>query len=179
MRFRDRAGFTLIELMIVVVILGVLAAVGLPALAQYIKPARAAEAYENIKQIFNQAATYYIRERASSEISGGVLVHCTVGSADNHVTPNATKQEGHYGDEPFRQIGFVAGHSYYRYEIQTESAAGPRCGVEPNTAPIYRIRGVGDMDGDGERSLFELATGSNGDNEMYHARGFFVDRETE
>ena len=180
MRIRNRSGFTLIELMLVVAILGVLAALAVPSLVHYIRRSRAAEAYENIKQIFNQASTYYTRERATSGLSGTLMVHCTVGSADNGVTPNADKQSGVYTDESFRTLGFAANYSYYRYELgNVDSGASGRCLIPESTGPIYVIRALGDLDSDGTTSLFELITGSNADNELYHTHSFHVENETE
>ena len=179
MRHRGRAGFTLIELMMVVAILGILAAIGIPSLAQYIRRAKAAEAYEDLKQIFVQVATYYGKQRAAPGLDGLELVACTVPSASNQVTPDADKHPGDYSEPGFRALGFSTVLSYYRYELENQDAATGRCGVLPNTTSIYVIRGRGNLDADNVSSLFELATGSNADNELVHARSFYVENETE
>ena len=175
----ERAGFTLIELMIVVAILGVLAAIGIPSLVQYVRRAKAAEAYEDIKQIFVQTATYYARPRSESGLAGGELTACTVPSASNEVTPSADKQPGDYSAPGFRALGFSTVLSYYRYELDNQADPVGRCGLMPDTNPIYVIRGRGNLDADDVSSLFEMATGSNADNELIHARSFFVENETE
>ena len=41
------------------------------------------------------------------------------------------------------------------------------------------MRAVGDLDNDGVQSQFDLYVGSNGENELYHARGFNITNETE
>ena len=66
-RSRKRHGFTLIEIIIVVVILGILAAIALPKLTQNIGKATAAEAF-NIGSAWAKAV-----DRCLAERTGGVL----------------------------------------------------------------------------------------------------------
>ena len=54
-----RTGFTLIELMIVVAIIGVLAAVAIPAFTKYIAKAKTSEAKTFVKKIYDGARAYY------------------------------------------------------------------------------------------------------------------------
>jgi type IV pilus assembly protein PilA len=68
-RLRDSKGFTLIELMIVVAIIGILAAVAVPAFLRYMRQARTSEAPPNIKKIFDGAKTYY---ESGSKVERGV-----------------------------------------------------------------------------------------------------------
>ncbi len=176
-----RKGFTLIELMIVVAILGVLAAIALPTMNVFVRRSKSAEAYEQVRSIFNQAATYYARERSDSGVAASHLVHCSVGSADNGVSPGAGKRAGSFAAAPFQALGMgnTVTQVYYRYELDNQDSASGRCSTPSSTNPIYFIRARGDLDGDGVSSLFELATGSTSDNELFHARAFYVDNETE
>ncbi len=57
---RNRKGFTLIEILIVVVIIAILAAISVPIYLDYIKGARAADAQSQIGAIYNSAKMYYM-----------------------------------------------------------------------------------------------------------------------
>ena len=65
-------GFTLIELMIVVAIIGILAAVAIPAFMKYIRRAKTSEATMNIRKLFDSSVSYYNEEHASRQ--GGQIL---------------------------------------------------------------------------------------------------------
>ncbi len=56
---KQNAGFTLVELMIVVAIIGILAAVAIPAFSKYIKKSRTTEAVGTLNKIWQGAVAYY------------------------------------------------------------------------------------------------------------------------
>lgn len=60
---RQQAGFTLIELMIVVAIIGILAAVAIPQFMRYLDKARSGEFAVNLKSMSDLAIAYYNTER--------------------------------------------------------------------------------------------------------------------
>jgi type IV pilus assembly protein PilA len=64
-------GFTLIELMIVVAIIGILAAVAIPAFMKYIRRSKTVEATMNVRKLFDSSVSYYEGEHA--DIGGNIL----------------------------------------------------------------------------------------------------------
>ena len=73
------SGFTLVELMIVVAIIGILAAVAIPAFSKYIKKSRTAEASQTLNKIWQGAVVYYEADHLST--AGDALATQFPGSA--------------------------------------------------------------------------------------------------
>ncbi|KGY08290.1 type IV pilin protein [Vibrio sinaloensis] len=63
---RKAKGFTLIELMIVVAIIGVLSAIAIPAYQDYVKRSEAASALATVKALITPAELYYQKNGTAS-----------------------------------------------------------------------------------------------------------------
>ncbi|MBU0551801.1 pilin [Myxococcota bacterium] len=64
---KQRSGFTLIELMIVVAIIGLLAAIAVPAFTKYIRRAKTTEATMNLRKMFDSSVAYYETDHSTRQ----------------------------------------------------------------------------------------------------------------
>lgn len=97
MKFKNTAGFTLIELMIVVVIVGILAAIAFPSYKQFILRGNRASAQSQMMDIANREQQYILANRVYTETGsdlGGYTLPSDVSArygnvitVDNAATP--------------------------------------------------------------------------------------------
>ena len=178
-RKRSLAGFTLIELMIVVSILGVLSALAIPSFAMMVARSKTAEVGGNLSSMYKHAASYYASERSNQGNVASVAGHCTVDDAlPSPVLPRKSKQPFN-ADQSFRDLGFtLADMVYFQYGLASANGTSS-CDHQANNAALYTFYAHGDLDSDGTFSTFELAAGTDAYNLLFHARGLYVDRDTE
>jgi len=69
-------GFSLIELMVVVAIIGIIAAIALPGYADYVRRGKAAEATSTLADLKNRMEQYYQDNRTYLDV-GGLTAPCT------------------------------------------------------------------------------------------------------
>lgn len=148
MRIRPQAAFTLIEVMIVVIIVGILAAIAIPTFSRFILRARTSEATSFLQEIRAREETYRADngQYAATPANPSSVPRGSIGTFD--ATSGA-----------WVQLGARPGTQGTRFQYQV-TAGGPGSGVGdiPNFAQNdfwYMGRAVGDLDGDGNQVTFE------------------------
>jgi prepilin-type N-terminal cleavage/methylation domain-containing protein len=172
-------GFTLIELMITIAILGILAALAIPAFSAYVARSKTSEASGNINVMFKSAATYYTRDLAGESMTATVTGHCVVGHAAAEPSTPSKDKKLFTADSNLRALSFhIADYVYFSYGL-TSTGANSSCGHDANTQNLYTFWARGNLDNDLVLSTFELAAGTDAENTLYHARGLYIANETE
>jgi len=141
---KNQKGFTLIELMIVVAIIGILAAIAIPNFRNYQMKAKTAEAKTNIGAIRTSQETY----KAENDL----FLACAVNGNAAGTTPAKVAWADNAGGT-YTTIGYApAGDIYYAYAVAVGAdAAG-------NAAQEMAIDAMGDLDGDGVSAFFTMSS---------------------
>jgi type IV pilus assembly protein PilA len=170
MQYRRRNGFTLIELMIVVAIVGILAVLAIFGVRQHLAASKGAEAKNALGAINRAAVAAYERETAPSEIttggsSGSALQQlCKTSTAVPTTTPSSTKYTatgtdyhvpGEAADTGWTCLGFeMTGPQYYQYQYERGSKSSIATIATPPAGASWLAVAVGDLDGNGVKSNF-------------------------
>jgi type IV pilus assembly protein PilA len=180
-----KEGFTLIELMIVVAIIGILAAVAIPAYLNFTKQAKVSEAHENLGAIYRGVRTYYeggFQTDMALLMPGDTAMasnNCTLmdASTDNVPGPNPividwTTVNAAHGNVWAAAMFQVQDPVYFRYNLM--NLPGPGCNNLPvptgmNAVEVYNIDAHGDLDGDGTWSTLTVRVGLNSDGVLYRS----------
>ena len=167
-QLRKNRGFTLVELMIVVAIVGILAALAIYGVRKYMANAKTAEARNGIGQMGKDAITAYFKEGMEATVIAltkstsvvnqlcdgtGVLAVPGGGNITQGTMPAEIKAKK-YQSEPTEWKSWGCLHfsmndpQYYQYDYV--SAGGP---AKDTT---FQCQAAGDLDGDGKGSLFTM-----------------------
>jgi type II secretory pathway pseudopilin PulG len=160
--------------MVVVGIIGTLASIAIPSFVSYVRRSKTAEASQNLGSMFKYAASYMAQEQAERSVFATTGTYCSVGSDPIAPDPKSTKQHYVSGINA-TALGFsIADEVYFGYGL----TGSQRCGWDV-TSDVYTFSAQGDLDGDGTRSTFELAAGTDDSRTLRHARGIYIVNETE
>jgi type IV pilus assembly protein PilA len=164
-KLRNQKGFTLVELMIVVAIIGILAAVAIPAFMRYMNKARSTEAEQFVKKIYDGARAYYHNPSQTglapvakqfpntsqaftpAAVNGGL--DCCAGGLDK-CDPTAYGI-AEWNTPTWQALNFSIDDPHYYVYAYTLGGGGP-------TAGPFSAQAQGDLDCDGTvRGAFAMA----------------------
>lgn len=150
----NRRAFTLVELMIVVAIIGVLAALALYGVSRYLKHSKTAEAVANLGSIETGSRQQYQRETPfGGDDNKFVHTFCPSTTLTPATVPLASKIKtvpADWGSLGWTCLKFnVDSPQFYAYKYESNSSTG--------TDAMYTATANGDLDGNGVKSTFELS----------------------
>jgi type IV pilus assembly protein PilA len=149
-------GFTLVELMIVVAIIGVLAALAIYGVSRYLKHSKTAEATRNLGSIETGSKNAFQSETDLSAPAGiGPFVHtfCVSTKITPSAVPQAAKTKAPSTDwdqDGWKCLKFSINEpQFYAYTYTGDTS-------KTGTQAEYTATANGDLDGNGAQSTFEL-----------------------
>jgi type IV pilus assembly protein PilA len=190
-RLKDR-GFTLIELMIVVAIVGILAVLAIYGVRKYIANSKTAEARNSLGQIGKDSQTAFERESMAAAVlaAGGVTavsralcgpasasVPATIASvtAQKYQSNQAAGQD--WSKDQATPAGFAClkfsmqAPQYYMYNYISDGSQG----ATPTVGTNFTATANGDLDGNGTQSTFQLYGSVNStDKNLYVSPNLFT-----
>jgi prepilin-type N-terminal cleavage/methylation domain-containing protein len=119
----NRKGFTLVEVLIVVIIIGILAAIGIPQFAASIEKAKGGEARAGLGHIQTGEKVYYAENEAYTTLPSELDITLsqkywtfTITATSTMYTATATRSGGTHGTQTLSmdETGFISGNWTYK-----------------------------------------------------------------
>lgn len=124
-----QSGFTLIELMIVVAIIGLIAAIGYPSYQRHMQDARRSEAHVALLRMADLQERFYLQNNTYADAGAEASVGGTSSEAHQDYDANGTP-------DPLYDLEIVSGDANTYELLATPTAIGP----QTNDADCQEIR---------------------------------------
>ncbi len=157
---KNESGFSLVELMIVVAIIAILAAIAIPAFMQFAIKAKTSEATGNLNAIRTCEEAY----RAENDVYIIAIV-ATPSNGGTDATPDSWTGGTADSIADFTQMGFAPdGDVRYQYEVQigTTTLTQPLTLATNECIGAFEVTATGDIDEDTTAGTFVVDNGAAG-----------------
>jgi type IV pilus assembly protein PilA len=180
---RLKRGFTLLELMIVVAIIGILAAVAIPAFMKYIARTKTVEATLNLRKLFDSNVGYFAMERAARTGFPPLpkMFPCNAGSASTITPPLGTCCGGAGGKcAPNPTYWQTAMWNDLHFSVDDPFLFSYNClSAGTDSSASFTIAAHGDMNCDSDYSTFERVGIVDGASSVSGGAGLYVHNDVE